>query len=238
MAKGHKNRIPAEERAGLSQTQYRVELAHKHLGVRAQDAVRFPFLRDALRRIARQLNQGRAKDAPLHPFDLLQASDREEARRLWSVYDKVPPTFRRFLCPEAVCQAARVDPSRVVGWITEVAVRQNLQVAALVAAVSHARVVSKAVAVALTDAGHADRQDLHKAVGFLPTPKSAQTIVNVNQQATAVAPIVPLSSPESSIAMLARAFAEARQTMPPPTVRNTVNVTARRDETYDNEDES
>jgi hypothetical protein len=201
--------------------------------------VRFPFLRDALRRIARQLNEGRAKDAPLHPFDLLQASDREEARRLWSVYDKVPPTFRRFLCPEAVCQAARVDPSRVVGWIAEVALTQNLQVAALIAAVSHARVVRKTLEVALTDEGHADRQDLHKAVGFLPSPKGAQTIVNVNQQATAVAPaIVPLSSPESTIAMLARAFNEARQTMPPPTVRNTVNVTAQRDEAYDDKDES
>jgi hypothetical protein len=71
----------------------------------------------------------------------------------------------------------------------------------------------------------------------LPTPKSAQTIVNVNQQAAAVTPaIVPLSSPESAIANLARAFNEARQAQTASAVRDT--VTAQRDDTHDNEDES
>jgi hypothetical protein len=98
------------------------------------------------------------------------------------------------------------------------------------------RLVEKSAEMGVKDEGVKDREFMFRATGFLPAPKASQTIVNVQQNATATPAIVPLSSPESSIAMLARAFNEARQTMPPPPVRNMVNVTAQVDEAYDRDE--
>jgi len=237
MANGKRARIPATERARLSQTQYRVELAHRHLGIRPEDVGCFPFFRANLRRIGRQLNQGRAKDTPLvHPFALLECSQDAEARRLWSAYSSVPPSFRRLLRPECFCLVARVHPMRALELVTAAAVHAGLQAAAILSAVWMPRLVEKSAEMGLKDEGVKDREFMFRATGFLPAPKASQTIVNVQQNATATPAIVPLSSPESSIAMLARAFNEARQTMPPPPVRNMVNVTAQVDEAYDRDE--
>ena len=237
MANEHRARIPATERARLSQTQYRVELAHRHLGIRPEDVGCFPFFRANLRRIGRQLNQGRAKDTPLvHPFALLECSQDAEARRLWSAYSAVPPSFRRLLRPECFCLVARVHPMRALELVTAAAVHEGLQAAAILSAVWMPRLVEKSAEMGLKDEGVKDREFMFRATGFLPAPKASQTIVNVQQNATATPAIVPLSSPESSIAMLARAFNEARQTMPPPPVRNMVNVTAQVDEAYDRDE--
>jgi len=110
-----------------------------------------------------------------------------------------------------------VNPLRVLQELTSVLVSQGATASTLLTAVWHPKVVRKTIEVALTDKGFADRQVLHKATGFLPLPKGAQTIVNVNNQANVNAPtVVPLSSPESTIAMLAGAFNEARGLPPPP----------------------
>jgi len=238
MANEHRARIPATERARLSQTQYRVELAHRHLGIRPEDVECFPFFRANLRRIGRHLNQGRAKDEPLvHPFALLECSQDAEARRLWSAYSAVPPSFRRLLRPECFCLVARVHPMRALELVTAAAVHEGLQAAAILSAVWMPRLVEKSAEMGLKDEGVKDREFMFRATGFLPAPKASQTIVNVQQNATATAPaIVPLSSPESSIAMLAGAFNEARLTQPAPPVRDTVRAQA--DDAYENEDES
>jgi hypothetical protein len=127
---------------------------------------------------------------------------------------------------------------RALELVTAAAVHAGLQAAAILSAVWMPRLVEKSAEMGLKDEGVKDREFMFRATGFLPAPKASQTIV-VQQNATATAPaIVPLSSPESSIAMLAEAFNKARQTLPPSPVRNTVNLTAHRDETHDNEDES
>ena len=243
MANEHRARIPATERARLSQTQYRVELAHRHLGIRPEDVGCFPFFRANLRRIARQLNQGRAKDETIaHPFAVLECSQDAEARRLWSAYNSVPASFRRLLRPECFCLAARVHPMRALELVTAAAVHQGAQASAILAAVSHPRVVEKTIQMALRDQGIADRNALHRATGFTPLPKGSTTIVNVQQNAQGQGPAtyVLAPSPESTIRMLAEAFNEARQTQPahPSPVRDTINVTAQLDRAYHDKDES
>jgi hypothetical protein len=162
-------RNPDDYRTGHGQTGYKRALGYQHLGIRPQDVECFPFFPANLRRIGRLLNQGRAKDAPLvHPFDVLQSSEHEEARRLWSVYDKVPASFRRLMRPEAFCLAARVDPARVVGWITEVAVRQGAQASAILSAVWTPRLVQKSIERGLQNGGVKDRQTMFRAVGLIP----------------------------------------------------------------------
>ena len=241
MANGLRSRIPAEDRKDLGQVGYKRRLALERLGVDPKDVQQLPYFRDELRRIARLINLGVEQEDQSALFDMLQHSDSDDdAHKVWNAYRSVPESYRRLVPPEAFCQAAGVSPWKVLDLIVVVAVGQGVQRSALVAAVWHPRVVRKAVEVALTDEGHADRQDLHKAVGFLPSPKGAQTIVNVQQNATvAQSPaFVPVPRPEDTIRRLAMAFNEARQTQAAPSVGDTVSVTAQRDEAYDDKDES
>jgi hypothetical protein len=230
---------PGDYRTGHGQTAYKRDLAYQHLGIRPEGIEYFPFLRANLRRIGRHLNRGRTKDAPLlHPFDLLECSEDAEARRLWSVYHKVPITFRKLVRPECFCFAAQVHPMRALELVTAAVVRHGARVSAIPSGLWHPHVVEKTIEMALKDEGIADRNALHRATGFIALPKGSTTIVNVQQNAQAQVPVncVPLPSPESTIRMLAEAFNEARQTMPPPPVRNMVNVTAQVDEAYDRDE--
>jgi hypothetical protein len=226
------NMQPAGDyRSGLGQTAYKRALGYQHLGVQAQDVEPFPFFRANLRRIGRQLNQGRAKDVPLvHPFDVLECSEDDESRRLWTAYKSVPATFRKLLRPEAFCQAARVNPSQALGLIVHAAVRQGTQASALLAAVWHPRVVEKTIQMALTDEGIADRNALHRATGFTPLPKGSTTIVNVQQNAQ-VPVKVPVPRIEDAIRRAHELF-NARGITSARPVTDVVNETAQGDESY------
>jgi len=148
---------------------------------------------------------------------ILKLSDNPDAQTVANLYHSIDEEEARALPLEAFCYAAKVNPLRVLQELTSVLVSQGATASTLLTAVWHPKVVRKTIEVALTDKGFADRQVLHKATGFLPLPKGAQTIVNVNNQANVNAPtVVPLSSPESTIAMLAGAFNEARGLPPPP----------------------
>ena len=153
-------------------------------------------------------------------------------------YLAVPESYRRLLPAEAYCCAAAVSPWRILEVITGAAVRQGAQASAILAAVWHPRVVEKTIETALTDGGTADPNTLHRATGFTPLPKGSTTIVNVQQNAQGQGPgtCVPLPRPEDTIRTLASAFNEARQTQTTPPVRDA--VTAQRDETCNDEDES
>jgi len=69
--------------------------------------------------------------------------------------------------------------------------------------------------MALTDEGHEDRATLHKATGFLPSPKGAQTNIQVVQHASATANAqaasVAAPPPEQTIRRLVDRFNDARQ---------------------------
>jgi len=239
----HQAPIPADDRQRLGQSAYKRALGYQRLGIRPQDVERVPFMWPNLRGIAHRLNRGRAKDAPhVCPLDLLQWSEDPEARRVLEKYLSVPESYRRLLPAEAYCCAAGVSPWRILEVVTGVAVRLGTQASAILASVWHPQVVEKTIEMALTDGGIADRNALHRATGFTPLPKGSTTIVNVQQNAQGQGPgtCVPLPRPEDSIRRLAMAFNEARgmETASPSPARNTVNVTAQRDEAYDDKDES
>jgi hypothetical protein len=87
--------------------------------------------------------------------------------------------------------------------------------AQMIAALAHPRVVEKTIERALTDEGIADRMALHKAMGFLPTPKGSQTIISIMQsaQANTAVQTVAAPPPEDTIRRLANRLNEARAKM-------------------------
>jgi hypothetical protein len=117
----------------------------------------------------RRLNQCRAKDAPfVHPFDLLQSSEDEKARRVWRAYNSVPASFRRLLQPECFCLAAGASPKDVLAHIAAVAVSQGVQLSAILGAVWLPNLVMKTIERGLQDDGVRDRQTMFRSAGFLP----------------------------------------------------------------------
>lgn len=142
----------------------------------------------------------------------LQSSDATDATKILVCYLSLPKTLRR-ACPiEAFCLAAGVAPIRALELITGAIVRLGSNASAIIAAVNHPRVVEKTVEMALTDGGIEDRNALHKAVGFLPTPKGSSTTIQVTQnaQTSANAASVAAPPPEATIRRIANRFNEAR----------------------------
>lgn len=122
---------------------------------------------------------------------------------------------------EAFCVAAGVSPLSILGVLTGEIVRMGAQASSVIAAINHPRVVQKSVEMALTDGGVADRMVLHRATGFLPSPKGAQTNISVQTTASAAATAEPQIAvvappPEQTIRRLVDRFNEARG-LPPAT---------------------
>jgi hypothetical protein len=146
---------------------------------------------------------------------LLAASDSPDALRLADLYYSQSQIHADAIPIEAYCYAADINPLRVIEWLTAVLVRQGVTASTLLAAKWHPRVVEKTIEVALTDGGTAERQMLHRATGFTPLPKGAQTIIQVNAT-QAAARTVTAPAPEATIGLLGNAFTEARGVPLPP----------------------
>lgn len=159
---------------------------------------------------------GPGADLSVSWIKYLQASDDPDAQKISQSYHSIPKFMRPHLPIEAYCIAAAVSPMRVLEILTAIVVRMGAQASTIIAAVNHPRVVQKTVEMALTDNGVEDRNTLHKATGFLPTPKGAQTTIQVvqNAQANASARAESASaaapSAESTIRRLADRFNESR----------------------------
>jgi hypothetical protein len=115
---------------------------------------------------------------------------------------------------DAVRQQVGLKIVELLRIVAEMTYRIAMYKSQISAAMSHPEVVAKTVERALTDDGIADRMMLHKATGFLPMPRGAQTTVTVMQNAQANAtsqPIVEAPSPEQTIRQLADAFNQSRE---------------------------
>jgi hypothetical protein len=156
-----------ESRTGYGQTAYKRRLAYERLGVNPQDVQTAPFLRTNLRRIARCINQGRARDQAVQPLDYLCSSEDPDARKVAKVYESVPASYRKLLPPEAYCQAVGVSPHRVLELITGLAVRFGADISSILAAVMLPRVVRKTIERALGDKGTPERALMFRATGLL-----------------------------------------------------------------------
>lgn len=137
----------------------------------------------------------------------LETCEDPSARKVLESYYSTLKSYRSVLPIEAFCVAAGVSPFRILELLTGALVRVGATASTIVAAVNHPRVVQKTVDMALTDDGHDDRSDLHKAVGFLPTAKGSQTTIQVVQNASAAAPAhATPPSPEATIRKLVGRF--------------------------------
>jgi hypothetical protein len=160
-------------RTSAGQTDYKRELAYGHLGINPKDVQRFPFFGTQLRRIVRRINTDVGKDNPpssrVHALDCLRSSEDPDARKVLNFYFSVPRSYRRLLPAEAFCHAAGVSPWRILECITVAAVRLGAMGSAIVAAITHPRVVQKTIERALQDDDIRERTILHKATGFIPS---------------------------------------------------------------------
>jgi len=200
------------------------------LGVIWRDVERQPLISPLLRQIWRQLDQASKASGqpigtlPTNPYYYLHASDSPEARKVLDSYYSISKSDRKFLPIEAFCLAAQVSPLRVLEVIVATCIRVGATSSSVIAAVAHPRVVEKTVEVALTDYGHADRETLHKATGFLPAPKGAHTSIQIVQQnaqtQSQVAATVAAPPPEQTVRRLADRFNDARPMLPAPAPSN------------------
>jgi len=165
-----------------------------------------------LRRADRTASDGRR--TPSEPIYYVNCSDDPEARRFREAWYTLPKSHRKIVPLEAYCVAAGISPIRLLSIIAASIVRLNASASAVLAASAHPRVVRKTIEMAMTDYGEADRATLHKAVGFLPTPKGTQISINATAnaqaQAAAAAAAIPAPPPEATIRRLAERLNAAR----------------------------
>jgi len=173
-----------------------------------------------LRMIAKSL---RKRNLPVSPFYYLKCSPPEFARWLVDLYYSLPHDQRDLVPIEGYCLSLKLSTNDVLDTIVQTIGRVSRQRSVAIASAAHPLVVEKTVEMALTDEGIEDRTLLHKAVGFLPTPRGSQVIVNAsataasNSQSTAVA--LPAPPPEATIRRLVDRFNDARA-LPPATPSN------------------
>jgi hypothetical protein len=162
---------------------------------------------------------GPGADLPRSWPHYLSSDDHADARKVLLAYHSIPHYCRDVLPIEAFCVAAKVSPLSILGILVGSIVRMGAAARTVIAMVNQPRVVQKSVDMALTDDGIADRELLAKATGFLPTPKGAQTIINVDNKSSATAnaqsAVVDAPPPEQTIRRLVDRFNDARTIIAP-----------------------
>lgn len=154
-------------RTGYGQTAHKRALAYRYLRLNPSDVQTEAFFRTNLRRIARCINQGRARNEAIPPLDYVCLSEDPDARKVANLYLAVPTSYRKLLPPEAYCQAAGVSPYRVLEIITGIAVRFGAQASAILTGVMLPHVVQKTINKALKDDGFEERALLMRVSDLL-----------------------------------------------------------------------
>lgn len=147
--------------------------ALRRAGVKREDLIGVPQISHILKHAEHGLAQ---------VIDALRGYDEEDAQDFIEKYDSLSPSDRARLSIEEICVAAGVKTLDLLGCATKALVLESQTVSSIIAATSHYRVVNKTVKMALEDGGHRDREMLHTATGFLPSPKGS-TFINKVQVA-------------------------------------------------------
>jgi predicted TIM-barrel enzyme len=147
----------------------------------------------------------------LHAWDALDPSEQQDSGTADAVRQRLG--------------LALIELLRIVADVT---CRIAMYSSQIIAALSHPLVVGKTVELALNaedDSNKLAAQTiLHKAAGFLPTPKGSQTTIAITQNAQANATsrsIVAAPSPEHTIRSLTDRFNEVRGLLRSPAARST-----------------
>lgn len=113
-------------------------------------------------------------------LELLRGSPQPEARNFCAAWDSTP-YHHQHIPFEAFAVKAKVDTIRLMGIIVEESIRQGGQLSMLLAATSHPKVVERTIDYAMLPDGEKDREMLHRAMRFVPTPKGATTNIQIVQ---------------------------------------------------------
>lgn len=125
-------------------------------------------------------------------LEALRGSDDEQAVKFMAKYDALSVSDIQKLSLEEIAISCSIDTPSLLGVATKALFAQQQQVSAVIAATAHPLVVRKTINVALQDKGSKDREMLHQAVGFIPTPKGS-TIISQRFQ------IANIAEPEKTV---------------------------------------
>lgn len=191
----------------------RRQSAYRQLNILPADVRLATPISSQLALIGRQLKK---RKLPESPYYYLKCTNAPEALRIVELYYSIAKSKRDLVPIEAYCIAASVHPLTLLNVIAKACQQVTAQTSAMIAAINHPRVVEKTVEMALTDGGETDRMTLHKATGFIPTPRAPQTNIRLTQHANSsansqsIAAPVLAPPPEQTIRRLVDRFHEAR----------------------------
>ena len=126
----------------------------------------------------------------------LRSSDDPDALAFIQKYDSLSRSDLKRVKWEAIAVASGIGSMRLLEISVSALLRQQQTIGQIISATSHAAVVKKSIAVALTDYGVKDREMMLNARGFLPVAKGA--VINNLVQVASVASSPEAMAPESA----------------------------------------
>ena len=115
-------------------------------------------------------------------IEALLCDDSPEALKFNALYNSLAPSDRGYLALEELAVLAGVNPRELVQTITGALYSQTHERQKAIVLRNQPKIVQKTIKLALTNRGVKDRDMFHRATGFLPMAKGAQTTINLNQQ--------------------------------------------------------
>ena len=168
----------AEIGAEHSKSEFRREHAYKKLGISPDDVAKVPKISHVLKKI---------KGGNAEAVELLRHSKAQEAIDFFKVYEDIPAYLAALLPIEAFCFAAGVDTRTICQLIFNEALDQSNQAARMLTAINLEDLVQTSIDVGKAPLGIKDRENLQKAIGFLPIPDGMKINITNNNSATATA---------------------------------------------------
>jgi hypothetical protein len=184
--------------------------AYETLKISRDELRASPPITPQLRMIAKSL---RKRNLPISPYYYLKCASPEYARWIVDLYYSLPRDQRDLIPIEGYCLSLHLPPNDILETIVRTIAIVSRQRSIAIASSAHPSIVEKTVEMALTDEGIEDRTLIHKAVGFLPTPKGSQITVNASaNSASAASPtiVLPAPPPEATIRRLVDRFNDQR----------------------------
>jgi hypothetical protein len=123
-----------------------------------------------------------AKGGLTQTLRALRFSTEPEVQRFLEKYDSVPVGDRKSLPWEAICIAAGVDPTTLLGAAILALQAASRNAVKIIALTHHPEVMAASVNFAQLAGGDKDRAAVHTGLGFLASPKGSTFIINPVQR--------------------------------------------------------
>lgn len=114
-------------------------------------------------------------------IEALLCDDSPEALAFNAKYSSISRSDREYLAIDEIALLAGLSSRVLIQTITGALFQQTAETSKAIALSAQPDIVKKTVEMAKTDRGEKDREMYHRAMGFLPTPKGAQTTINLQQ---------------------------------------------------------